>query len=273
MTVIFRTTGIEVPVDPDRPVFWFNDEEKVYDPYRYTPVDVISDLIHSMQDKGREISYLEIGVDEGETFDKIKCSIKHGVDPYGGSPNITHKMTSQMFFAMNEYFFHNFYDVVFIDGCHMASIIAQEVMSASHILKPGGFIVLHDTAPVTKNAQGVFREDYDSFINEVVSQEENNRISFRENTEKNGWIGYNGDAWKVVAALRGSTPWHIFSIPEACCTVISLKEQTNLAHHDLISKVYSNSSGKIEWEDYVCHYDLLMNPMLYKDLKVFLKEI
>ena len=88
----------------DRQCFFFSEAGL---PYDYDPHHVINELTKNRKD----ISYLEIGVDQGHTFDKVEgVTIKHGVDPYGASKNITHRMSSQMFFAMNERFFKHKYD-------------------------------------------------------------------------------------------------------------------------------------------------------------------
>ena len=192
--------------------------------YLKAPADLINGIIGSRKD----VSYLEIGVDEGETFDLINASFKHGVDPYGGSPNITHKTTSQMFFALNEYFYKNTYDIIFIDGCHLAKIIEQEVKEALKILNPGGVIILHDTAPVKEIAQMVIKEEYESLI-ESFNKEDPDYLSFREYSQDNPWLGYNGDSWRVVYALRQapeSENLMISSAVDACCTIVALEADT-----------------------------------------------
>ena len=95
----------------------------------------------------KQINYLEIGVDEGLTFDKIKAEYngirveKDGVDPYGEYTNNVHRMTSQVFFALNRQFWKKTYDVVFIDGCHFSPIVDEEIESSLKVLRPGGVII------------------------------------------------------------------------------------------------------------------------------------
>ena len=90
--------------------FHFNNDTKPQNEYEFDPKEVINVLTEAQNG----LKYLEIGVDQGATFDNIKnVSIKHGVDPYGSSKNITHRMSSQMFFTMNKYFFKQKYDVIF----------------------------------------------------------------------------------------------------------------------------------------------------------------
>ncbi len=90
--------------------FHFNSENNFNHPYEYDPKHVINEIIKTKA----KCNYLEIGVDQGATFDHIdETTLKHGVDPFGECPNITHRMTSQMFFSMNSYFFKNKYDIIF----------------------------------------------------------------------------------------------------------------------------------------------------------------
>ncbi len=156
-------------------------------------------------------SYLEIGVDQGECFNKVKCDRKVGVDPYGGSGRekdfeailkrykkedcteenkeafketlkveykygpATHIMTSDEFFETNQDEIKETFDIIFIDGLHEAEQTQKDIMNAQVCLNPEGVIVVHDCLPLTEEAQQVPRGD--------------------------AW-GWNGDAWKAVVRLR-----------------------------------------------------------------------
>lgn len=111
-----------------------------------------TDLLNHLAEKYNLQRYLEIGVQVPElNFDKIKCSIKIGVDPES-SANATHQMTSDVFF----YNFGNDYtdwhvdefDLIFIDGLHTAEQVNKDFENALKILSPNGFIVLHDCNPL-----------------------------------------------------------------------------------------------------------------------------
>ncbi len=152
-------------------------------------------------------SYLEIGVDQGDCFNKVKCEKKVGVDPYDGSNRIedfdailkrhskedyteedkemlkkdlvaeyrlgpaTHVMTSDLFFEENT----DTFDIVFIDGLHESYQTEGDIMNAQVCLNSEGVIIVHDCLPLTEEAQRVPRGDV--------------------------W-GWNGDAWKAVVRLR-----------------------------------------------------------------------
>jgi hypothetical protein len=119
--------------------------------------------------------YLEIGVHTPSVnFDRISAAVKHGVDPAAHGP-VTFPMTSDQFFA--ELPPDARYDLVFIDGLHLAAQVERDVGNALAHLAPGGAIVLHDCNPRTRNAQS---EDYD------------------------GLKHWNGTVWKAWAKLRAT---------------------------------------------------------------------
>jgi hypothetical protein len=130
-----------------------------------TRYNIVNDLIakHGYQ------TYLEIGVDQGESFDRVTCPVKHGVDPHGD--RATHKMTSDEFFNKNT----NIYDIVFIDGLHLAEQVQRDIENSLRVLSLNGSIVIHDCLP----------------------REEQHQL--REHTPGQTWTG---DTWKAIAELR-----------------------------------------------------------------------
>lgn len=96
-------------------------------------------------------SYLEIGVREPEgNFNKIICDKKVAVDPVPLSPGII-PLTSDAFFAQNT----DTYDVIFIDGLHVAEQVERDILNSLQVLTPGGYIVCHDMSPTTEIMQRV----------------------------------------------------------------------------------------------------------------------
>jgi len=135
--------------------------------------DIINKFI---KDRGYT-SYLEIGVDQGQTWNKVSCADKVGVDP---SPNTKKRlpeiqqMTSDQFFRVNQKTF----DIVFIDGLHHASQVYRDIINSLEVINEGGVIVCHDMLPYKEEIQRVPRET-------------------RE---------WTGDCWKAWAFLRASNP-------------------------------------------------------------------
>jgi SAM-dependent methyltransferase len=99
-------------------------------------VTVVKKLV-SLNEAAR---YLEIGCAANLLFDKVTAAHKVGVDPTQGG---THRMTSDAFFAVNRETF----DVVFIDGLHHYEQVRRDIVNALAVVRPGGWIALHDMFP------------------------------------------------------------------------------------------------------------------------------
>ena len=131
--------------------------------------------------------YLEIGVRNPEAnYNKINCEIKYSVDPgieFKENP-VDFKLTSDDFF--NELSKGNIlekkikFDVIFIDGLHLAEQVYKDILNALDYLREDGFIVLHDCNPPT----------------EYHAREEHN---FTLSPARNTW---NGSVWKAFYKMR-----------------------------------------------------------------------
>ena len=108
------------------------------------------DIIQYLIDQHGYKSYLEIGCDKNETFKRINCELKHGIDPKSGG---THRMISDEFFRR----FYDTYDLIFIDGLHEAEQVKKDITNALKHLNPGGVIVMHDCKPRNEAEQTVPR--------------------------------------------------------------------------------------------------------------------
>lgn len=112
----------------------------------------------------RETKYLEIGTRNTEdNFNHILADTKYSVDPgfEFTDDSIDFKMTSDAFFAKLEtgkILDKNItFDLIFIDGLHLAEQVEKDIANALLYIKEDGFIVLHDCNPPTEwNA----RENY-----------------------------------------------------------------------------------------------------------------
>jgi hypothetical protein len=236
--------------------FHFSKTYSLEKPYEYDPKHVINEIT-----KIKECDYLELGVDQGHTFDHIKnVKLKHGIDPFGASENITHRMTSQMFFSMNEYFFNNTYDLIFIDAIHLFPVVQQEIHDSLKILNDNGLLVLHDTCPNKESSQKILYSDFEKILNDVICSEEKERLKWHENTKKNQPVGYNGDVWKNVAWYRSNTDYTVFSIPDACISIISKKKMKSFEHK---SKIKDLTFEKMTWGLYYNCFHQIMNPFTF----------
>lgn len=100
-------------------------------------------------------NYLEIGVCAGMTFKYVNSTNKDGVDPefYEKCEYVNYKMTSNEFF---ENHIQKKYDIIFIDGLHVAYQVTIDLMNSLKHLTPGGFIIFDDVYPHHENEQWSF---------------------------------------------------------------------------------------------------------------------
>jgi hypothetical protein len=105
----------------------------------------------------RDTCYLEIGVrNPDHNFNQIQANIKYSVDPgleFEENP-VDFKITSDDFFNKldnNEILSSSIrFDVIFIDGLHLAEQVDRDIQNAMNYIKDDGFIVLHDCNPPTE---------------------------------------------------------------------------------------------------------------------------
>lgn len=93
-------------------------------------------------------TYLEIGLDKGECFNKVIAEKKFGVDPnpHFDAPGI-YPMGSNEFFDKGVCSAD--LNVIFIDGDHTFKQSLQDLINAVEYAAVGGFILLHDCNPKT----------------------------------------------------------------------------------------------------------------------------
>jgi len=145
-----------------------------------------SDVINVLISRFRLKSYLEIGVcDPTACFDKIKTQNKTSVDPgveFEINP-VEFKLTSDDFFTQLEQGNTRFesdykWDIIFIDGLHLAEQCYRDIKNSLNHISDNGFILLHDCNPP------------DSF-------------HAREDYLINGYYAnWNGTVWKAFYKIR-----------------------------------------------------------------------
>lgn len=120
-------------------------------PFRY---DIINFLIDTLR---RDTTYLEIGVRvPAQNFDKINATKKYSVDPGVERVHnpVDFPVTSDEFFRKidhGEILSKDLkFDVIFIDGLHLAEQVERDIDNALRYLKEDGFIVMHDCNPPTE---------------------------------------------------------------------------------------------------------------------------
>ena len=105
------------------------------------------DIINWLIEKYGYKSYLEIGVADGECFEKIKGVVRTCVDPAEDAVAWAFHCTSDEYFSKS----HRWaaFDIIFIDGDHSWSQVMLDICNSINHLSSGGTIVVHDCNPPT----------------------------------------------------------------------------------------------------------------------------
>ena len=157
-------------------------------------VRIIQEIINSIKAK----TYLEIGVQNGSTFLRIRAPKKIAIDPsikismkaksffliYNPKNLFNHyfEITSDDFFLnYKEVLSENKIDVAFIDGLHTFEQSLKDILNCLEYLNEKGIIVMHDCSPRSETIGSA-----------VMSREE----AFNPD--------WSGDVWKTIAYLRNN---------------------------------------------------------------------
>ncbi|MFC1567283.1 class I SAM-dependent methyltransferase [Thermodesulfobacteriota bacterium] len=162
------------------------------------------EVIQAIIDCKRVKTYLEIGVEGGDVFLKVKAKKKIAVDPkilitkksrfksilkdFSNISNKYYQMTSDYFFETKASLFKNGLDVVFIDGLHTYEQSLRDIQNSLKLLNEDGVIIMHDCNPQTE-----------SIAYPAAS------CQHAEGLQLDGWTGeWSGDVWKTIAYLRST---------------------------------------------------------------------
>jgi len=162
-------------------------------------------VIQKLIDTKRAQTYLEIGVNRGRCFLKIKAPYKIAVDPRFLIPakkkiryflknpsnlnNHYFEQTSDRFFDSEQALLKRKpLDIAFIDGLHTYEQSLKDVVNTLKFLKDDGVIVVHDCNPLTEAA---------AYPAESLEHAEGLNVDGWEND-------WSGDVWKAIVALRAS---------------------------------------------------------------------
>ena len=164
-------------------------------------IKVIQDIIKRIKAK----IYLEIGVEKGLCFLKIKARKKFGVDPkfligikdkiskYITNPwnffNQYYQMPSDDFFKLKSNIFEqDGIDIALVDGLHTYEQSLKDVDNVLTYLNDNGFVIMHDCNPKTESVA------YPA-----------NSIEHAYTLNLPGWTGaWSGDVWKTIVYLRST---------------------------------------------------------------------
>ena len=144
--------------------------------------------------------YLELGVLNGETFEKVLpfCQRAIGVDAINRKINLEENWRIEYHVMTTTEFFKNFkdnVDMVFIDADHSYESVKQDFLNCVKILNKGGLVILHDTDP-----------EHDGLFDK----------------------GYCGTSYKFARELEDSKDYNIITMPatEAGLSLVMRKKET-----------------------------------------------
>jgi hypothetical protein len=199
------------------------------------------EIINKLIKKNDYKSYLEIGVkDPAYCFDLINCELKHGVDPgIESGHKVTFPITSDEFFIQNT----QKYDIIFVDGLHLAEQSEKDILNSINFLNTNGTIVVHDCNPPDSHHA---REDY-----------------YDHSTPAG--IHWNGTVWKSIIKLRSQLINIHTSVVDVDWGVgiITLNRKNNPIHNwntyysfDLFEKNKNYFLNLISYEEFIKNYIL-----------------
>jgi hypothetical protein len=97
--------------------------------------------------------YLEIGIRSGQSLALSTAEFRIGVDP---AFSVQHELKGQVQLerATSDDFFATYkgapFDLIFIDGLHVATQVVADIHNSLQHLSPTGLIAIHDTVPVSR---------------------------------------------------------------------------------------------------------------------------
>ncbi len=199
--------------------------------------------------RSEETCYLEIGVrNPNDNYNHIIADQKYSVDPgleYDDNP-VDFKMTSDDFFeslSNNKILSSKTqFDVIFIDGLHLAAQVDRDIINSMRFLKSDGFVVLHDCNPPT---------------------EWHARENYNDQTTPAG-VYWNGATWKAFLKWRYNPAVHSCCIDSDWGVGILSKE------HPLGSFINKEVNQFFEFTDFMEHKDTYLNLISFDTLKKLL---
>jgi hypothetical protein len=152
-----------------------------------------TDLLNFLVAVNNYRNYLEIGIrDPRRNFDRVCVRHKVSVDPAPEGP-VTFRQSSDEFFArLSGNDKGKDFDLILIDGLHLAEQVERDIANSLSHLAPNGTIVVHDCNPRSVDAQ---RTDYDG-------------VSV--------WNGTVWQAWLKLRATRSDLAMFVVDVDYGC---------------------------------------------------------
>lgn len=197
-------------------------------------------IIQGFIDRFKYTDYLEIGQNWAySNFDRVSVANKESVDPvsqYGA----THCMTSDDYFLYKNQGMA--WDIIFIDGLHLAPQADRDIRNALSALRPDGTLVLHDCLPAAESEQVPYL------------------------VEGQPWTG---DVWKAWAGFRGDTEF----LRHYTMRVVDTDHGCGIIRHGTGDATWPDVDGvELNWTFFAAHRNELMNVISVEEFKKWLAE-
>ena len=153
-----------------------------------------SAVIQQVLDLFDQPSYLEIGVDHGQTFGALSAAHKTAVDPDFKFIPPDNTATIEFCRATSDEYFAKFcptgryFDVVYIDGLHIFEQVLRDLLNAALRLAPGGVIIIDDILPASYQSAM-------PLINEAFQVRDRLALDHPSLRNDNTWMG---DVYKLA---------------------------------------------------------------------------
>lgn len=213
-------------------------------------VEIINSLIRSYGYS----SYLEIGLESWDLYNKVIAASKRGVEHNSSG---TCKISSDDFFKNNTLK----YDLIFIDGVHTEEQARRDIDNALSCLKDGGTIVVHDCNPTEKEWQSDERPIVGWWAGKVW------KVFARLVAEREDLQAYTVDCWTGCGIIqRGSSLKTV--IPDEMDYEFFSKHRNQLLHLisiDDFRKRLPVSKKTVVYTAVIGGYDTLKEPLFPDD--------
>jgi len=173
-------------------------------------------ILNTLADRYGYRSYLEIGQGRKEdNFAWVTCRKKVGVDP-NKEVEAAFPVTSDEYFARHR----DAFDLIFVDGLHLADQAERDILNALRVLNTGGTIVVHDCNPTTEEMQ---------------------RVPWQ------GQHAWTGDVWKVwvkMRATRADLQMFVVDVDSGCGIIRRGRQRTMALPEELTYEAFAKNRRK-----------------------------
>jgi hypothetical protein len=207
--------------------------------------------------KGKR-TYLEIGVSEGFTLEKVKASEIFGVDPNPQFHTLFLPKNVHFFKVTSDEFFQNIdknqkFDLIFLDGLHHADFLFRDFLNALKHLAIGGWILIDDVIPC---------DSASSLIPEELSLKTRNEM----NLNGQPW---HGDVYQIIGLIKRFEKlfeWYIIIYPNNPQMLIRPSRLFDIEEFLIDAKVFWEKMGRLSYQEFFSDDMIKSLPLCLEEL-------